>query len=126
MKLSAETIAKMQTVINAVLAQPEYYDQEMFPYDRDSECGTICCGAGWAVWVDSPARYKYLLRRRRAHWSSEANKILGIKSGDKLFYSSDYWPDKYRMAYRRANTPKQRARAMADRWNHYIATDGAE
>lgn len=125
-KLSSKTIAKMRTVVAAVLAEPQFYDQAYFPDHPSSKCGTICCAAGWVVWVDDPERYQKMVRLRGVAWTEVADRILGIHSYARLFYSSEFWPARFRNAYLNADTPRGRAQAMADRWEHYIATDGAK
>jgi hypothetical protein len=126
MKLSAETIAKMRVVIDAVLAEPKFYDQWLFPDNPRSKCGTICCAAGWVVWIDSPHRYQQLRENANTYWPLEADEILGIESGSALFLSPGDWPKQFRDAYNSLYTPENHAKAMAARWEHYIATDGAE
>ena len=123
--LSAETIRKMRRVIKAVLAEPEFYDQSHYPLKSD--CGAVCCAAGWAVWLDDPKRYSLLVKRADVAWKSDAEAVLGLSdTRDKLFVFAHNWPTQFWRRYRKAKTPLGRAMAMAARWEHFIATDGAE
>lgn len=124
--LSAETIRKMRRVIQAVLAEPEYYNQSIFP--DPSDCGAVCCAAGWAVWLDDPDRYESLVKTAiDVAWWMEAESALGLSdTGDKLFVFANSWPRRFYQRYYRAKTARGRAQAMAARWEHFIATDGAE
>lgn len=123
--LSANTIRKMRRVIKAVLAEPEYYDQSYYP--QKSDCGLVCCAAGWTVWLDNPDRYKVLMKRPAANWWREAEAVLGLPdTGNKLFVFAHNWPTQFWRRYIKAKTPLGRAKAMAARWEHFIATDGAE
>ena len=125
--LSEATIAKMRKVIKAVLAEPEYYDQQYFP--KASDCGQTCCAAGWAVWLFEPAReYRKLAKRTdEVAWRNKAEEALGLPpTGWKLFGHARDWPLAYSVMYLNARNPRGRAEAMAARWERYIATDGAE
>lgn len=124
-KLSKETIRKMREVIAAVLREPKFYDQSHFPQAED--CGSTCCAAGWVVWLHDPNLWKKLmLDPFMQDWDQKADQILGIKSGGKLFIFAHQWPKQFWLKYSSAGTHIGRAQAMADRWEHYIATDGAE
>ena len=124
--LSAETIRKMRRVIKAVLAEPQYFNQSWFPQAQD--CGAVCCAAGWAVWLDDPDHYKSLVKiDTGVEWWAEAERVLGLPdTEDKLFCFAGNWPRRFASRYRRAKTARGRAKAMAARWEHFIATDGAE
>lgn len=121
--LSKLTIQKMRAVIKAVLAEPEFYDQSNYPKNYD--CGLECCSAGWAVWLDNPRTYKRKALNEEFDWQDEAEKALGLGStGSKLFWGYSSWPSPFADMYRYALTPLERAKAMAARWERFIATDG--
>lgn len=122
--LSKSTIAKMRAVVKAVLAEPEFYDQQWFP----TSCMSACCAAGWAVWLDDPAAYERLSKSQYyVDWKRRAEGALGLgDTGHKLFVFAENWPKKFYRQYAKARTPLGRAKAMAARWEHFIATNGAE
>lgn len=125
--LSKSTIHKMRAVVKAVLAEPEFYNQTFFP--MQSDCGTSCCAAGWAVWLDDPETYKEIVLKfgATASWVGLAEKSLGLQNtGSGLFGFASSWPSEFGAMYANATTPIGRAQAMAARWEHFIATDGAE
>lgn len=133
--LTEETIAKMRAVIAAIKAEPKFYDQDEFPNRHN--CGTTCCAAGWAVWLNlGQTKYKRLITQG-TDWPHEAIVTLGLPAWidtnirsrsikDGLFRSYKSWPLQYRLQYDEATTAKQRAKAMADRWEFFIATDGTD
>jgi hypothetical protein len=125
-RLSDETIAKMRSVVAAVLAEPEFYSQSLYP--QPGNCGRICCAAGWAVWINNPERYFSLIERTYSvDWNREAEEVLGLgDTGYKLFVFAATWPDQFRRMYYDAETHKQQAEAMAARWEFYIQTDGTD
>lgn len=126
--LSKETIKKMRQVIKAVLREPEFYDQSYYPTSND--CGQTCCAAGWAVWNQDPNKYRKMCQYDRVliyNWCLEAEKALGLPDTEnKLFVYASDWPQPYASQYHSATTNKERAQAMAARWEHFIATDGKE
>jgi hypothetical protein len=123
--LSKETIRKMRRVIKAILANAQYYDQGTLP--QRSDCGTTCCAAGFAVWLElSPEKYKLLTRKYGPTWVWEdmAKDVLGLTDASYLFYSPGGWPYEFGEMYRRATTPKGRALALKACWEDFIAKDG--
>lgn len=126
--LSDKTIRKMREVIALVLANAKFYDQYLFP--RIEDCGSVCCAAGWVVWNEvGEKRYQQLVEKHDSDvwWAEEAKRILGLRNYlSTLFAGPSAWPLKFHDQYLDAMTDKQRARAMADRWEHFIKTDGME
>jgi hypothetical protein len=123
--LSRETILKMRAVIDAVLANPTFYDQYKYPHEFD--CGSVCCAAGFAVWIDSPRTYKRKTLNEEFDWQEAAEKVLGLgNTNSKLFWSHTSWPTQFYDMYEAAYSPLERARAMEARWVHFIKTDGRE
>lgn len=123
--LSKETIDGMRRVIKAVKANAAFYNQNMFPVAED--CGTTCCAAGFAVWLNIPkTRYKKLSLEfdGGGAWAEMARDILGIDSSMYLFSTSSRWPAKFAKMYERAKTPKDRALALEACWEHFIKKDG--
>ena len=65
-------------------------------------------------------------------WPYAGAKALGLPADCKLvslFYSPMFWPSDFSRAYGSwdsTETPKLRAIACRDRWEHFIATDGKE
>lgn len=139
--LSAKAISLLRKVAKHILAEPKRYDQHnwilkgssilsksaVHNYEDDiPRCGTVGCLAGWiCVLTGSKTRTKH---------QEVAAAALGMpyKEGiaehitDKLFLCVRYWPDTYRLAYENANGHADRAKAAANRIEHFISTDGAE
>jgi hypothetical protein len=123
--LSRETIRKMRAVIKAILAEPEFYKQSLYPQPDD--CGEVCCAAGWTVWLANPKTYKRKAANLRYDWPLAAEKVLGLgRTENKLFVFASSWPSVFSDMYYDAITPLQHAQAMAARWEHFIKTDGRE
>lgn len=123
--LSKETIRKMRRVIEAVLANAKFYDQGIFPNRID--CGTTCCAAGFAVWLDVPLEeYEALVQRYGSTWTWEdlAKNKLGLQQNSYLFHSPNGWPFEFSELYYKAKTPKGRALALEACWEDFIDKDG--
>jgi len=127
MKLKPKTIDMMRRVIEAILAEPEYFDQNHFPAQGDT-CQTPCCGAGWVVWCANPDLYIQSLSifDMGDQWVRLAEKILEVNTGDALFWHPCQWPYKFWKEWSYDNSSLEKARLVAARWEHYIATDGRE
>jgi len=140
--LSATSIRKIRRMIAAVLAEPEFYNQNTFgeqlcKNDGQEICGTVCCAAGWAVWLDNRTLYERLMKKelksdgwREVGWGDAALKALDLVSDNDvlctLFGRASDWPNKFFQMYEDATTPKGRAVAFAKRWEHFIKMDAAE
>lgn len=137
--LSKTTIRKIRRMIAAVLAEPELYDQNTFGenrcVDKDANiCGTVCCAAGWAIWLENRELYSRMmkseLRGGGPEWISEALKALDLSSDGEgggahvLFGPSGSWPEPFCEQYYEASTPKARAKVFAARWEKFIQSDG--
>ena len=120
--LSKTTIRKMRRVIAAVMANPKFYDQQQFPDKRD--CGTTCCAAGFAVWLEGAREYKKLTQKNNIDWQKLAERALGLGDthGD-LFFGPYTWREDFGDAYITARTPLDRAKAMKAWWEYYISQD---
>lgn len=132
--LKAPAIKAIRKMIAFVLANPKSYDQNHFPAADD--CGAPYCAAGHLIAVVKPRRYRELITKvktQNVYWHVEAAKVLGLSSVGhdgfagfgSVFGSVSSWPAKFAMMYYRAKGPKGRARAFANRWENFIATDGA-
>lgn len=145
--LTAKTIRRVRRMIKAVLAEPEFYDQQTFGraacQDEGGEvCGTVCCAAGWAVWLDNPKLYNTMivkeLRNRidgfsgDLRWDRKAMLALNLKPSRNrfnhwiLFAGAADWPEPFSSDYYDAETPAKRAKVMAARWEFFITTDGTD
>lgn len=79
--LSKESIRKLKAVKAAILAQPELYDQSVFPSARERHtCNTPCCFAGWAVWLNNPdpKAYEATIKEKDHICAKELADALGI------------------------------------------------
>lgn len=129
-ELSKECVKRIRRMTKAILAQPEFYNQSRYPDSRD--CGTTCCAAGWAVWLDNPVRYEKKVKEmdRDSSWVLEARKSLLLDDISpwnlpSLFSSAATWPDKFFEKYWKAqdeNDHKGMAQACHDRWEYFIKT----
>lgn len=129
--LSRKSINAIRRMIAAVLAEPKYLDQRFFPSSND--CGRVCCGAGWAVFLRlGKKRYEKLVAGEgNRHWSFDWDKegaaALHLPSStplNPLFGTTMDWPSKFYVQYRDAKGPKGRAKAFAARWEAFIKSDG--
>lgn len=86
---------------------------------KHNKCGTTACIAGWAVFLGNPNNVDYT--------QFAAADLLGLDppTSDKLFLSQ-YWPRKFYSLLYNAETPEEYAQAVADRIDHFIATEGRE
>lgn len=145
--LSKQTIQKIKRMIAAVLAEPEFYDQDTFARKLckttgNEVCGDTSCGAGWAIWLENPALFDKMVKAQyRAErpnnwadypdWESAALKALGLEvvgefDTTTLFGSASDWPSPFNDHYEDAETDKERAKVFAARWRHFIKMDGQE
>lgn len=144
--LSKQTIQKIKRMIAAVLAEPEFYDQDFFARKLckttgNEVCGDTSCGAGWAVWLENPALFGKMAKAQyRAekvwgddypNWESAALKALGLEvvgefDTTTLFGAASDWPSPFDDHYEVAETDKERAKVFAARWRYFIEMDGME
>lgn len=122
-EMSKESIKKLRAVKAAILAEPELYDQSKWIGTKENPCGTPCCIAGWAVWLNSPKKYKQLASQ--SHCSANAaESVLGINDSDRKLFI--YWPKRFETALRKSTSAAESASICALRIEHYIATDGLQ
>ncbi len=88
---------------------------EMFKND----CNTTACIAGWAIFLGNPNNVDY------AHFAAADLLGLDLPTSDKLFLSH-YWPRKFYSLLLSAKTQEEYAQVVADRIDHFIATEGRE
>lgn len=134
--LSPRAIAKLRAVRDAILAQPEFYNQNAF-CDTSSKnvCNTACCIGGWLVWNDSPLAFKKAVQQdikakdslytNYFDWSIASTKALGLPAGfsTELFNRGGAWARPYNDLWMKASTPQERAAIGAAVIEHFIATD---
>jgi hypothetical protein len=127
------------------------FDMEDAAIDkRVPPCGTAGCIAGTACIITGaikPSRiigrtYRNTYTGGRPFWEfpdntpDKARKALGLKKeqAQRLFYMPDHiwsdidlhWPKRFGTAYRKAKTPRGKARVTSRRIDHFIKTKGAE
>jgi hypothetical protein len=108
----------LRKIQKAIVKAPTKYDQ-----DVTISCGTTHCIAGWALVLDGQDPMKLGGRLSRAGEALE----LDCDERGRLFERPEYmWPEKYATAYRKAKTPRGRARIAYNRISHFIKTKGAE
>jgi hypothetical protein len=140
--LNKTSIRKINRMIAAVLAEPKLYNQNTFGETTNEEkptiCNTVCCAAGWAVFLNNRSLYSKLMKIQLADnntyppWEDEALKALGLEEVNtssynqvsSLFSSASSWPEPFCDDYQDATTPKQRAKVFAARWRKFIQSDG--
>jgi hypothetical protein len=129
--LTRKTINAIRRMIDAVMAEPKYLNQNAFPERED--CGKTCCGAGWAVFNKiGPKAYKTLVMSKpypthQINWEVKALEALGLHprtNTQTLFWAHLDWPEKFADMYTKAKGPKGRAKAFKARWEHFIENDG--
>ena len=126
----------LRKVARHILAEPKRYDQntiirtgepgEGYKDTKFPPCGTVACIGGWITLL----AYKRRPRSLESLNFKRLAKIVGVKYEqiDKLCSyvwndnEDDGWPEKFRVAYERATTPRQRARIAANRIEHFIKT----
>lgn len=146
MSLSRKSINRLRAVKEAILTNPEFYNQQQFVDPEPVipvDCGTTCCIAGWADFLYNPAK-AHLSRAKTwigflnddgSRWSQKpfdweeigarALNIDGFEAR-QLFADVACWPDPFSFDYSNAATPLERARVAAARIERFIATDGQE
>lgn len=113
----------------AILAEPAKFRMELyFQSETSSPCGTAACIGGHAIAISR--KWKRLRAGFKLDsYHPEASRCLEIapdsEQADSLF-SAGMWPRQFRDRYYKARTAKQRAKAAADRIDHFIATEGRE
>jgi len=130
--LTEETIVKLTDIKFAVLATPEHFDMQ--DWFSPGECGTAGCLAGYAVAFALAATLSDAASSRAATTPQlVAAEWLGITwvQSSRLFYlvgpyADHHWPIPFVEAYHDAATPKERAQVLADRIDHFAATQGKE
>lgn len=95
-------------------------------------CGTAACIGGWAVHLrlgnetlKQSQLTAYDCGCSPVRIQAEDALSLSRETASRLFYAS-YWPVRFRRRYDMAKRPKTRARAAADRIDHFIKTKGEE
>jgi hypothetical protein len=79
-------------VADAIEAEPERYDQA--EWERETECGTTRCIAGWAAWLGARVSFLQWQKGRHPEWvpffSDGVESLLGLtaEEGDDLFHTS--------------------------------------
>lgn len=121
--LSKESIRKLKAVKAAILAQPEFYDQNSW-VAKITSCGTTRCIAGWADFLvngrkSHEARARKLSAISRVNgewsvcddWSKVTEQALGIThdQAERITCSSHSWPDGLDDEYDNAQTCRERA-----------------
>lgn len=125
--LSRKTIQKLRLIQQAILAEPELYQQSDYPCAAVGDtCMTPCCIAGWAAWIDTrtPKAYDKLLEIRQRFASEFLMGCLGISEheADLLFME---WPKTFDAAWRKPRTLAA-AQAGSDRIDLFIESDGTK
>lgn len=98
--------------------------------DTIAPCGTVGCIAGWAILLSHRKGRQPISEVRDRHmqrewaWGTksikdEAERLLG--TGNDLFLVA-YWPEPFSTRYGNAASDRGRARATAQRIDHFIKT----
>lgn len=127
--MNTELLLKVR---DAILAEPLKFDmRDWLAQSENSPCGTTACIAGWAASIH--LGHEKLSETARLFNSNDSDDEffpeeyldIGPFEQDILFYKSN-WPEPFRSQYLTAKNAADRARAAADRIDHFIATNGAE
>jgi hypothetical protein len=87
----------------------------------NSECGTTACIGGWAHFLfvgETEQEFRFLNNS-----SPDVEELLGIHSGAKLFFHSD-WPREFREPYEQSTSAREAAEAAANAIDDYIVNCG--
>lgn len=138
-KLSALTIRRLRRVKEAILKEPDLYDQQAGNPPAHT-CGTRGCILGWAAFFYGPKRKVILNADERRHRKSDFWPDLRVLrtyargcrylrlTWEPAFrlWSSEDWPSVFRSRLDRASTGEEEAQVAAERIEHFIKTGGAE
>lgn len=122
-----------------ILAEPRRLDMQYIYTPRQARkaeppCGTVCCIAGWAIYLKHKGKvvpydgiFLKSIKDETVMGAPAAEKILSINKTqkDNLFFMWG-WPEKFRKLYDKAKTAKTRAKIASERIDLFIATKGAE
>lgn len=85
-------------------------------------CNTTACIAGWTM-VLTPV--DEICISNEIALAAQGRLGLDVEQATRLFYL-DAWPTQFKTAHDTSETPQARAQAVADRIDHFIATEGEE
>lgn len=141
MAVAPKVAALLRRVEKRILEEPRRFDMSDWVYPSDGmwpdgpPCGTVACIAGWVALDRVPAsKLKKMTRREFFILGDEfhprsararACKALGIDPESSVpanLFGVNNWPDKYRIAYNNARTPKGHAGVAVRRIEHFIET----
>lgn len=125
----------LKRVAAAILKHPDQFEMAQFFRNYLSldfpvgGCGTAGCIGGWGLHL---AGKRKTLRGSQSSggsgstWS-RAQRLFGLDDIQaSLLFQLESWPTSFFYRYEHAKTPLVRARAAADRIDHFIKTKGAE
>lgn len=136
--LTTFAIVALTRIADAVLANPNSYDQDDFiaEFESESEQERGCIAYHYIKLTKTARQLKNLVSKHR-DWPAftdtsnnpfyiAAKKDLKLtdEQAASLLGSSDGWPHKFYSQHANAKTPKGRARALANFIKFFIATDG--
>jgi hypothetical protein len=129
-------IRRFRKVIKFIIAEPRRFNMvagvEYASAHRDTQletppCGTACCIGGAAFIVGQRIKLDMPVRLGWNPVAEYAMEYLGLDRGqrERLFYTA-YWPATFKTAYEQSRSAQERAYVGAARFEHFIATNGAE
>lgn len=124
-------------VKEAILAEPLRINMDGWVFDSNDQiregqvppCGTVACIAGWAFSIinrlDKDALYEQFNSDTAAEMLDVSNEYPA-REAQRLFHVSG-WPERFVRAIvgHKPGTPEY-AQVVADRIDHFIATEGRE
>ena len=124
--LSNESIKLLRAVKAAILAQPEFYNQNAFC--KGDVCNTTCCIAGWLDFVKNgkDVHAEHAARGATFDWWENGAEILDqYRTGvETLFAIPEDLPASFALKFREANGDmKKEARVGAKLIDWWIATN---
>jgi hypothetical protein len=115
----------LREIIADIEREPLAFDMgRWFQKTRQTECGSVGCIAGKAVWLTDPKRLTG--RKWYLHdWFREAQAALRLSEDEatRLFYYSS-WPDKF--SFYGIETPEASAQVTVKRIKHFMRTNGTD
>lgn len=132
----------LRQVKKAILEHPDQFEMRWW-FTNDLEldygnvnriaggCGTAACIGGWALHLkhkqDTLNATREYIDSAWIMYATDATDLLGLNADESTrLFNHAKWPLRFLSRYIKAKQPKARARAAADRINHFIKTKGAE
>ncbi len=135
-QLSADTkrIFKDLITVLSYKQNQEFYDQETF--GKPSDCGTVCCLAGWIVFNERGEAFLNKLIKKDSPYQEDSpvldyvKNLLTYEDGSALsdnmlgniFYGANFWPYEFSTDYVSKSCASDRVAVAVNRIKHFLKT----